>query len=155
MIDSQTQGKYADLCGFVRHETKAQGGVGAVLLVIEDDADKKGFRAHVAIEVDDRVKAQLPKMLRELAYAMAEDLRMENFVQVMKRLRGVTPPVAGELVPPSYICSPSYTCSRCGATSYNANDIQHGYCGACHDFTRAVKQGHTDVTPLSEFKEQP
>lgn len=27
------------------------------------------------------------------------------------------------------------TCSRCGRTSYNNNDIQEGYCGACHDWT--------------------
>lgn len=126
MINAQTQGKYADLCGFVHTETKAQGALGVVLLVIEDDADNNRFRAHVAIEIQDRVKAQLPKMLKELANAMDEELRMENFMQLVKRVRGA-PPVAGELVPPSY------TCSRCGATSYNAKDIQHGYCGACHD----------------------
>jgi ribosomal protein S27AE len=30
---------------------------------------------------------------------------------------------------------PSITCPRCGATSYNANDILEGYCGRCHDWT--------------------
>lgn len=29
----------------------------------------------------------------------------------------------------------SFTCPRCGRTSYNPNDIGHGYCGACHDWT--------------------
>lgn len=30
---------------------------------------------------------------------------------------------------------PSFTCPKCGMTSYNANDIAHGYCGNCHEFT--------------------
>lgn len=31
---------------------------------------------------------------------------------------------------------PSITCPVCGMTSYNPNDIEHGYCGNCHAFTR-------------------
>lgn len=31
---------------------------------------------------------------------------------------------------------PSITCPKCGLTSYNPNDIEHGYCGFCHDWTR-------------------
>jgi hypothetical protein len=30
---------------------------------------------------------------------------------------------------------PSITCSRCGMTSYSPGDIEHGYCGNCHDWT--------------------
>lgn len=30
---------------------------------------------------------------------------------------------------------PSFTCPRCGRTSYNRTDIDEGYCGACHDWT--------------------
>jgi len=29
---------------------------------------------------------------------------------------------------------PSITCPRCGMTSYNRNDIEQKYCGACHRF---------------------
>lgn len=29
---------------------------------------------------------------------------------------------------------PSYTCPRCGATSYNPNDLRERYCGRCHLF---------------------
>lgn len=29
----------------------------------------------------------------------------------------------------------SFTCPVCGRTSYNANDVQYGYCGKCHAFT--------------------
>ena len=29
----------------------------------------------------------------------------------------------------------SVTCPRCRATSHNPHDVQHGYCGACHDWT--------------------
>ena len=28
------------------------------------------------------------------------------------------------------------TCPKCGMKSYNENDIKHGYCGNCHEFTR-------------------
>jgi hypothetical protein len=31
---------------------------------------------------------------------------------------------------------PSFTCPICRMTSYNENDIYHGYCGNCHAFTR-------------------
>jgi ribosomal protein L37E len=44
---------------------------------------------------------------------------------------------------------PRYMCPRCGMTSYNANDIEQGYCGACHDWTRirryAVIEAAADV----------
>ena len=29
----------------------------------------------------------------------------------------------------------SITCPKCKKTSYNPNDIAHGYCGFCHDWT--------------------
>ena len=29
----------------------------------------------------------------------------------------------------------SFTCPRCGMTSYNPNDVREGYCGNCHDWT--------------------
>lgn len=32
---------------------------------------------------------------------------------------------------------PSITCPRCGRTSHNPNDVREGYCGYCHDWTRA------------------
>lgn len=30
---------------------------------------------------------------------------------------------------------PSFTCPVCGATSYHPQDVEHGYCGRCHDYT--------------------
>ena len=30
---------------------------------------------------------------------------------------------------------PSVTCPKCGYVSVNPNDIEHGYCGHCHDWT--------------------
>lgn len=30
---------------------------------------------------------------------------------------------------------PSFTCPRCGRTSYHPADAAEGYCGACHDWT--------------------
>lgn len=29
----------------------------------------------------------------------------------------------------------SFTCPKCGRTSYNPNDVSEGYCGNCHDWT--------------------
>jgi hypothetical protein len=29
----------------------------------------------------------------------------------------------------------SFTCPRCGLTSYHPRDIADGYCGNCHDWT--------------------
>lgn len=40
--------------------------------------------------------------------------------------------VAGAIAVPA----PSFTCPRCGRTSYHPDDIAEGYCGACHDWTR-------------------
>lgn len=34
----------------------------------------------------------------------------------------------------------SFTCPRCGATSYHPEDERNGYCGRCHDWT-ALKAG--------------
>lgn len=36
----------------------------------------------------------------------------------------------------SLYVTPSFTCPRCGMTSYNPTDISEGYCGNCHDWTR-------------------
>jgi ribosomal protein S27AE len=36
---------------------------------------------------------------------------------------------------------PSYTCPRCGATSYSPHDIAEGYCGSCHDWTAQDEVG--------------
>lgn len=35
----------------------------------------------------------------------------------------------------AWLSTPHITCSRCGITSYNAQDIEQGYCGLCHDWT--------------------
>lgn len=40
-----------------------------------------------------------------------------------------------------------YTCPRCGRTSYHPEDLYHGYCGACHDFT-----GPGTATAASELR---
>ena len=30
---------------------------------------------------------------------------------------------------------PSFTCPRCGRTSYNPHDVRESYCGRCRDWT--------------------
>lgn len=31
--------------------------------------------------------------------------------------------------------TPSFTCPKCGMTSYHPEDVRQGYCGSCHEFT--------------------
>lgn len=32
--------------------------------------------------------------------------------------------------------APNFTCPRCHRTTYNPTDVEQGYCGGCHDWTR-------------------
>jgi ribosomal protein S27AE len=43
--------------------------------------------------------------------------------------------IEGSLTP---VAQESITCPRCGRTSWNANDVREGFCGACHDWTGRV-----------------
>jgi ribosomal protein S27AE len=36
---------------------------------------------------------------------------------------------------------PSFTCPKCGAVSYNPNDVENRYCGACHLFFGEWEKG--------------
>lgn len=42
---------------------------------------------------------------------------------------------------------PSITCTDCGMTSYNPNDIKHKYCGNCHKW-------HDDTTERQQGLEE-
>lgn len=42
---------------------------------------------------------------------------------------------------PKIVPQPSYTCPRCGRTSYNPNDLAQRYCGACHAFEKDAQEG--------------
>jgi len=35
-----------------------------------------------------------------------------------------------------------FTCPACGRTSHHPADVEHGYCGACHDFTGNTRRDH-------------
>ncbi len=45
----------------------------------------------------------------------------------------------------------TFTCPQCGAISYNPNDAQHGYCGACHAFT-GLQHHHPVLLPPAVAK---
>lgn len=45
---------------------------------------------------------------------------------------------------------PSITCPRCGATSYNPNDAEQGYCGRCHWWTSDATLGAPEVIAQAE-----
>lgn len=43
----------------------------------------------------------------------------------------------------------SFTCPKCGSTSYHPQDVLEGYCGSCHDWTgRAARDN--DVSTLCD-----
>lgn len=41
--------------------------------------------------------------------------------------------------------APSFTCPICGRTSWHPQDVEHGYCGACHAYT-------AEPLPLDELR---
>ena len=45
----------------------------------------------------------------------------------------------------------SFTCPKCLMMSYNANDVEQGYCGNCHEFTGQT-QSRTDDIPAKALK---
>lgn len=51
--------------------------------------------------------------------------------------------VDGSSVDGSSVDVPSITCPRCQKTSYNVNDVIHGYCGYCHIFHADPYEGLT------------
>lgn len=42
--------------------------------------------------------------------------------------------------------APSFTCPRCGAESFNPNDIRERYCGHCHAFVDDPPASYRDDT---------
>lgn len=50
---------------------------------------------------------------------------------------------------------PSFTCPRCGRTSYNPGDVLYGYCGACHDYTREPPIDYLDLLPVGRRRTWP
>lgn len=48
---------------------------------------------------------------------------------------------------------PRITCPRCGLTSYHANDVEQGYCGNCHDWTRINRYAVIHPGPGVELPE--
>jgi ribosomal protein L37E len=47
----------------------------------------------------------------------------------------------------------TFTCPRCGAVSYNPNDIEAGYCGRCHWWTGDPVLGQVDPTEMERDNE--
>ena len=45
---------------------------------------------------------------------------------------------------------PSFTCPRCGARSVHPKDVEQGYGGRCHDWTRQMQMQDFGVEPDSE-----
>jgi hypothetical protein len=46
--------------------------------------------------------------------------------------------------------APHFICPRCGATSYNLNDIQNRYCGRCHDFIPVIKVSRDKIEAITD-----
>jgi hypothetical protein len=50
--------------------------------------------------------------------------------RVLPEIRRAVAMIAATAAP-----TPSITCPRCGMTSYHPQDIEHGWCGNCNDYT--------------------
>jgi ribosomal protein S27AE len=66
-----------------------------------------------------------------------EDGTIGYFVE-WKDMPGIACLVGG---PRIRLLATSFTCPKCGATSHNPNDLREGYCGRCHEWTRAREPG--------------
>ena len=119
-MSEQQKAKYKQLCDFVREQTEEHGGLGAVLLAFESHVEDE-LDIYINVMVDPSVKLQLIKVLRDMADRIEKEMLSEQFIDFASRSSDER----------------SYTCPKCGATSYNAKDIEHGYCGACHAFQHA------------------
>jgi len=45
---------------------------------------------------------------------------------------------------------PTFTCPECGATSAHPKDVQEGYCGHCHRWTRACNERPPEGHPMRD-----
>jgi hypothetical protein len=45
----------------------------------------------------------------------------------------------------------TFTCPRCGMTSHHPTDDLEGYCGNCHDWTRADRWAPFDIGELQQI----
>jgi hypothetical protein len=45
----------------------------------------------------------------------------------------------------------AFTCPRCRMTSHHPTDLEQGYCGNCHDWTRADRWAAFDVAELQQL----
>lgn len=48
---------------------------------------------------------------------------------------------------------PKFVCPRCGTVSYLPEDIEHGYCGKCHDWTGDSCE-YSPATPTTKKADQ-
>jgi len=49
---------------------------------------------------------------------------------------------------------PSITCPQCGMVSYNTNDIEHKYCGNCHEWHEHMLAKKALGEMLRELRDQ-
>lgn len=85
------RGKYGALCDFV-HYSAGKGCLGVVLMVIEERVAGETIRANVSVQVDDSVKEQLPKMLREMAQQIEAEQRRDRVLALVKQMRDAKTP---------------------------------------------------------------
>lgn len=78
---------------------------------------------------------QLRGLLADLIIAPAGnpltkmDEQLELCVALVDRLIEQYPELTAAALEP-------FVCPRCGRKSHNEHDMTHGYCGACHEYTR-------------------
>lgn len=99
-----------------------------------DDGVRDGDTATIADGVVSREAESEDAIRRELTAALEKAFPPHALGPTYDLLRryeiDITP--EPEIDPGS---GPSFLCPKCKMRSYNAKDIEHGYCGNCNEFT--------------------
>ena len=147
---SQVNRRIKDL---VARLESAEAAVAGSCIVVAEVKDR--MRADIAVvekkwvDTADAYKDVLAIALKGLAVvedfmpnikncALQDYKRLNEFLMDAQRLKNTswrpTHVSLGETGDPGCGIVLSYTCPRCGAVSYNRNDIAQRYCGRCHKF---------------------
>src|SRR5687767_2531600 len=116
---TENQDMLQGLTEAMRTATQSQG---AIVIAIES---KTLGPLAIGCVMPSEAPAVVARLLRQLAD------KMENIISLAATQDAAAPRVQSYSIGEN---GQSITCLRCGKTSYNANDVQHKFCGHCKEF---------------------
>ena len=137
MIDSnivEVCRAYADLIctarrlGYTDHATCLSHTARALLACAPVDALSHLDTVKRVLEIDTTITTVSVVLLRASLMTMQEGTK-----RWVMRDAPSDPDAGGDLIP---LKEKPFVCRRCGSISWHPQDMETGYCGACHDFTR-------------------